>query len=375
VTDVDVLVVGARCAGAATAMLLARGGLSVLAVDRARYGTDTLSTHALTRAGVRQLSRWGVLDEVRAAGTPMVDRVVFHYGDEVVELPVKPRGDIDGLYAPRRQLLDRTLADAAVRAGAQVRHGTGVRRLCIEDGRVVGAVLAGGETVRARLVIGADGARSTVARQVGAGPRYTAPHSSATVYTYVDGLPADAYHNYFRPGLGVGVIPTNGGQANVSIGVPADRLPRRPDLAGHFAEMLAAVDPDLARLVDAAGGRHRTFVGLPGFARYCWGPGWALVGDAAYFKDPISAHGMTDALVGAELLARAVLAMARGVPEAAVLAGYARQRWRLTAPMIPGVEHAASYRWSMASLQRAHLAMAAAMRAEWNYLGFFGDAC
>jgi flavin-dependent dehydrogenase len=317
---------------------------------------------------VRQLSRLGVLDWVRAAGTPAVDRVVYHYGDEVVEVPVKPRGDIDGLYAPRRWLLDRLLADAAARAGARVRHATGVRRLWVEDGRVVGAVLTGGEPVRARLVIGADGARSTVARQAGAGLRYVAPHSSATVYTYVDGLPADAYRNYFRAGAGVGLIPTGGGQANVSIGVPAGRLPRRSDLAGFLTEVVAAVAPELAPLV--GGGRHPAFVGLPGFARYCWGPGWALVGDAAYFKDPISAHGMTDALIGAELLARAVLSIGRGVPEPVALAGYARQRWRLTAPMIPAVEHAASYRWSMASLQRAHLAMNAAMRAEWNYLDY-----
>ena len=200
--------------------------------------------------------------------------------------------------------------------------------------------------------------------------RYAAAHSSATVYTYVDGLPADAYRNYFRPGMGVGLVPTNSGQANVSIGVPAHRLAPGRDPAGLFAEVLAATAPDLARRVEAAGRRHPTFVGRPGFARYCWGRGWALVGDAAYVKDPVSAHGMTDALIGAELLARAVLAIARGVPAAAARAGYARQRWLLTAPMIPAVEHAASYRWSLTSLQRAHLAMNAAMRAEWNYLDY-----
>lgn len=366
-TEFDVVVVGARCAGAATALLLARGGLSVLVVDRARPGTDTLSTHALTRAGVRQLSRWGVLDEIRAAGTPRVDRVVYHYGDEVVEVPVKPRGDVDGLYAPRRWLLDRVLAEAAARAGARVRHGTGVARLCIEDGRVVGVELDSGETVPARWVIGADGARSTVARQVGARLRYAAPHSSATIYTYLEGLPADAYRNYFRPGLGAAVIPTGGGQANVSIGVPASRLPRPGDRAGFFAETLAAVAPHLARMV-GTDGRRATFTGLPGFARRGWGSGWALVGDAVYFKDPISAHGMTDALIGAELVARALLEIAGGTYAPAALAGYARQRWRLAAPMIPAVEHVASYRWSLASLQRAHLAMNAAMRAEWEYV-------
>lgn len=365
--EFDVVVVGARCAGAATAMLLAQGGLSVLVVDRARAGTDTLSTHALTRAGVRQLSRWGVLDEIRAAGTPRVDRVVYHYGDEVVEVPVKPRGDVDGLYAPRRRLLDRVLAGAAARAGAQVRHGTAVTGVYREGGRVAGVALDTGETVAARLVIGADGARSTVARQVAARLRYAAPASSATIYTYLAGLPADAYRNYFRPGSGAAVIPTGGGEANVSIGVPASWLPRPGDRAGFFAETLAAVAPALARMV-GTGGRLATFTGRRGFARRGWGRGWALVGDAVYFKDPISAHGMTDALIGAELLARAVLKAAGGGDEPAALAGYARRRWRLAAPMIPAVEHLASFRWSLASLQRAHLAMNAAMRAEWNYL-------
>src|SRR5690606_37951458 len=124
--DYDVVVVGARCAGAATAMLLARSGLSVLAIDRNRYGSDTLSTHALTLPGVLQLSRWGLLDAVRAAGTPRVSRVVQHYGPQCVEVPIRPRGSVDGLYAPRRHVLDRILVDAAVAAGADVRHGVGL---------------------------------------------------------------------------------------------------------------------------------------------------------------------------------------------------------------------------------------------------------
>jgi flavin-dependent dehydrogenase len=367
--DYDVVVVGARCAGAATAMLLARGGLRVLAVDRARYGSDTLSTHALTRPGVLQLSRWGVLDEVRAAGTPVVNRVIYHYLDEVADLPVRPRGDVDGLYAPRRYLLDQILVDAAARAGAEVRHRTGVRELYLADGRVAGVVLDGpggrGPVVRAGLVVGADGARSTVARLVGAELRYAAPHSTATVYTFVDGLPADAYRNWFGAGVGAALIPTNGGQANVSVGVPMARLRRRrTDPARWFAARLAEAAPELAAAVAGyAGRRYPTFVGLPGCARRSWGPGWALVGDAAYFKDPISAHGMTDALIGAELLARAVLADGPGS-----LAGYERERERLAAPMIPAVAHVASFGGDPASLRQAHRAMNAAMRAEWDYL-------
>ena len=109
----DALVVGARCAGAATAMLMARQGLRVLVIDRAGYGTDTISTHALMRGGVLQLHRWGVLPRLREMGTPAVRETTFHYGDEAIAVPIRPANGVDALYAPRRTLLDSTLVDAA----------------------------------------------------------------------------------------------------------------------------------------------------------------------------------------------------------------------------------------------------------------------
>src|SRR5262245_29541092 len=114
----DVIVVGARCAGAATAMLLARYGMSVLLFDRERRGADTLSTLALMRAGVLQLHRWGLLDQVRAAGAAAIRTTSFAYGDEVISVPIKDRNGVDALYAPRRTTLDVLLADAAATAGA-----------------------------------------------------------------------------------------------------------------------------------------------------------------------------------------------------------------------------------------------------------------
>src|SRR5690349_22757542 len=125
-TNYDVVVVGARAAGAATAYLLARFGLRVLLVDRGRYGTDTLSTHALMRGGVLQLSRWGLLDKIIAAGTPQVRRATFRYADAVVPVTIKPSHGVDALYAPRRTVLDPILVDAAAAAGADVRFGTAV---------------------------------------------------------------------------------------------------------------------------------------------------------------------------------------------------------------------------------------------------------
>src|SRR4051794_17256611 len=116
----DVLIVGARCAGAATAMLMARAGMRVLLVDRGSYGTDTISTHALMRGGVTQLHRWGVLPCVQEAGTPAIRSTTFHYGDEQITVPIKASDGVNALYAPRRTLLDSTLVDAAWEAGAQV---------------------------------------------------------------------------------------------------------------------------------------------------------------------------------------------------------------------------------------------------------------
>jgi flavin-dependent dehydrogenase len=172
--DYDVTVVGARAAGAATAMLLARQGLRVLLVDRDRYGTDTLSTHALMRGSVFLLSRWGLLDKVVDAGTPPVRQTRFDYGAETMTVTIKPTLGVEALYAPRRTVLDALLVDAAAAAGAEVRFGVTVTGLLRDRyGRVVGVTARdrAGATLTARspLTIGADGARSTVARKAGAG--------------------------------------------------------------------------------------------------------------------------------------------------------------------------------------------------------------
>ena len=138
----DAVIVGARCAGAATAMLLARAGMNVLAIDRQAYGSDTMSTHALMRTGVLQLERWGLLPAVMAAGTPEIRATTFHYGCESLRLSIKPEYGVEYLCAPRRTVLDRILVDAARSAGADVRHGVVLSRLQIDSkGRVVGALL------------------------------------------------------------------------------------------------------------------------------------------------------------------------------------------------------------------------------------------
>ena len=371
----DAVVIGARAAGASTAMLLARRGLSVLAVDRSAYGSDTMSTHSLARAGVLQLSRWGVLDRIRAAGTPVANTVVFHYGDDTVSIDVPARGDVDGLYSPRRTLLDRTLVDAAVEAGAEVRHGVAMVGVTHgPDGRVTGVELeVDGElrTVGARVVVGADGMRSRVAKRVGARLLHREPHGAASIYGYWEGLPDDVIVNHYAPGRVVGMIPTNGG-AVVWAGMPAARFHRAA--RGRVAEAHAAqieLVPELADQLRSARrvSGYRAFPGSPGFLRQAWGPGWALVGDAAYFKDPVSAHGITDAFIGAELLADAIAdSVLRGADEREALGRYQRERDAMAASMMPPVVAAAALPDDMGVVQQAFRGMSQAMREEWELI-------
>ena len=352
----DVVVVGARVAGASTALLLAHGGLRVLCVDRARPSADTVSTHALMRGGVLQLQRWGLLDAVVAAGTPAVRRTVFHYGAESVPVTIRPALGVDALRAPRRTVLDSLLAEAAVRAGATVRFGTTVTGLLRDpDGRVSGIRTrrrdgtAGIE--RAGLVVGADGRDSLIAAAVGAPVQFAGRASSSFLYGYWAGVPVDGYEWSYRPGATAGAIPTNGGLTCVFLGAPPDTMDRLVSAGGTGAALRALVGPSPFGARLAAGervGALRHFRGRPALLRRCSGPGWALVGDAGYWKDPLSTHGITDALRDAELLARAVLAAPEpGPARAAALAGYQEVRDRLSMPMLAVVERLASYDWDL----------------------------
>src|SRR6516162_8277190 len=139
-TRFDAVIIGARCAGAATALLLARSGAKVLLVDRQAYGSDTMSTHALMRCAVVQLNRWGLIPSIAAAGTPAIRSTTFHYGDEAVRVDIKPEHGVDCLFAPRRTVLDSLLVDAVLEAGAEIRHGAALSKLqfAASDGRVIG---------------------------------------------------------------------------------------------------------------------------------------------------------------------------------------------------------------------------------------------
>lgn len=366
----DAVVVGARAAGAATAMLLARAGLQVLVVDRGHEGADTLSTHALMRPGVLQLRRWGLLDRVRASGTPAVHGATYHYGGVAAPVALKPRDGVDALYAPRRTLLDPLLVAAAREAGARVEHRVGAHAL-LQDARggVKGVVLTGREgppvDVEAGIVIGADGLRSRVAAHAHAPVERAGRHASATIYGHWSGLSVEGYQWFWEPGVSAGAVPTNGGGTCVFVAMPQARYlgESSAGLDRLYRAVLAEAAPTLPDALRAARleAKLHAFPGAPGHLRRAHGRGWALVGDAGHYTDPLSAHGLTAALRDAELLARAVLA---GTERA--LASYQRIRDELSHGVLEVSDRIASFAWDLDQVRAEHLTLArlAASEAE-----------
>ena len=367
----DAVIVGARCAGAATAMLLARAGARVLLVDRERYGSDTLSTHALMRGAVLQLHRWGVLPAIVAAGTPPVHSTTFSYTDQDVTVAIEPKFGVSALFAPRRALLDRILVDAAARSGADVNHGVRVDGLVTDrDGRVRGIQAVAGGThrrVEADIVIGADGLHSTIAQRAGAVSLVEGRHATGVLYGYWEGLPVDGFYWRFQRDVAMGAIPTNNGATCVFVAVPSSHLPRELNggTTAAYRRLIRAASPLIGARLDGARivGPVRGFGGHPGFIKRSTGPGWALVGDAGYFKDPLTAHGITDALRDAELLSRAIV---RGTTTA--LADYETTRDSLSRTLFDVTDEIASFEWTDQEVQSLHRAFSSEMSREMRAL-------
>ena len=310
-TEYDAIVVGARCAGAPTAMLLARKGYRVLVVDRASFPSDTLSTHLIHAPGVAALRRWGLLDTVAATGCPPIDTYAFDFGPITISGTPRPSDGISTAYAPRRTVLDKILVDAADNAGAEVREGFAVEEVVVEDGAVVGIRGHGqdGKTVleRARVVIGADGRNSHVAKAVRPEQYNDKPMLQWSYYTYWSGLPVDGFETVIRPDRGWASFPTNDGLTLLVVGWPyAESKAYKADVEANYLKTLELA-PEFADRVRAAT-REERFAGgsVPNFFRKPFGPGWALVGDAGYNKDPITAQGISDAFRDAELCSAAL---------------------------------------------------------------------
>ena len=313
----DVIVVGARCAGAPTAMLLARKGFRTLVVDRATFPSDANSTLVIHAPGVAALARWGVLDKVVGTGCPPIGKYSFDFGPVTLSGTPRPVQGNSTAYAPRRILLDDFLVDAARTAGAEVREGFTVEDLVWEEGTVVGirGHARGGGTVteHARVVVGADGTNSRVARAVAPARYNEKPPLQSGYYTYWSGLPVEGMEFYTRPDRGWGAMPTNDGLTLVVVGWPyAERAANQRDIEGNYRKMFDLA-PDFAARIDAAT-REDRFHGaaVPNHFHQPYGPGWALVGDAGYTKDPITAQGISDAFLGAERLTEALDAVFTG---------------------------------------------------------------
>jgi 2-polyprenyl-6-methoxyphenol hydroxylase-like FAD-dependent oxidoreductase len=310
-TTYDVIVVGARCAGAPTAMLLARQGHQVLLVDQASFPSDTLSTHMVHAPGVAALSRWGLLDRVVASGCPPVDTYSFDFGPFTIKGTPRPQGGSSTAYAPRRTVLDKILIDAADRAGAEVRERFTVDEVVVEDGTVVGIRGHGedGESVveRAHIVVGADGRSSHVAKAVTVEQYNDKPKLQWSYYTYWRDLPVDGFEIFVRPDRGWAAVSTNDGLTMLVVGWPfAESMAYKADIEANYLKTLQLA-PEFAERVRAATRVERFYGGsVPNFFRKPFGPGWALVGDAGYNKDPITAQGISDAFRDAELCSAAL---------------------------------------------------------------------
>ena len=309
----DAIVVGARCAGSPTAMLLARKGRNVLLVDKATFPSDTISTHLLHPPGVAALRRWGLLDRLVDTGCPPIVTYAFDFGSfTITGTPGTDEAPVS--YGPRRTVLDKLLVDAAAEAGAEVREGFTVEDLVFDDGAVVGVRGHGkggaSVTERARVVVGADGLRSRVAQAVKAESYDEKPPLNASYYTYWSGLPTlndGGFEAYIRPDCGFAVWPTHGELTLVIAGWTYEQFAaNRSDVERHYHETIDLVPAFAERL--RAARREEPFVGMavPNYFRKPYGPGWALVGDAGYNKDFITAQGIQDAFRDAERVADAL---------------------------------------------------------------------
>jgi 2-polyprenyl-6-methoxyphenol hydroxylase-like FAD-dependent oxidoreductase len=319
VETVDVVIVGARCAGTAAAVPLARAGRTVVVLDKTRFPADTMSTHVLVPNGVQELQQMGALRKILALGPAKTKYLTLHEGDLEIRERFTPFAGIDyGLCIPRDQQ-DVLLVEAARDAGADVRERCSVEQVVWRDGRAVGVryrTKEGEFEIQAKLVIGADGRKSRIAAEVDSWTPYRASKNGrGFAFRYLDDPLGEDAPSEFQ------IYRANGNQTLVLPSCPAGRtlvvhMCPAQDIPGHRADPEGAwqakldQDPALRRRIGAATNmsKVRSTDDLSAYYRKSSGPGWALAGDSGHFKDPVTGNGMRDALKHGRLLGEAAAA-------------------------------------------------------------------
>jgi flavin-dependent dehydrogenase len=310
----DAIVVGARCAGSPTAMLLARQGHRVLLLDRAQFPSNKpMSTHFIMRPGIAALGRWGLLERIVELGAPPIREFALDAGPLQITSDTPDDGMASAIYAPRRFLLDKMLLDAAIEAGVELREDFIVRELIRENGRVVGvsggSKNGGSVEERAQIVVGADGISSLVARETEARRYHDVATRSGVWWGYFRGVPVERAHIWLRPRRMLVAFPTDDNLTNVMIYMAIDDYHEfTADVEANFMAEFREYVPDFYERL-AAGTREGQWVGTgyqPNYFREAAGPGWALVGDAGSHHDSINPSGISNAFTHAELLAAAI---------------------------------------------------------------------
>ena len=373
----DVIVVGARIAGAGVAYQLARRDLRVLAIDRARLPSDTLSTHQVQVPPVARLRAWGLLDRVLASGIPPVRTVRFDSAGVIVAGRYPAVDGVDYLISPRRTVLDTVLVDAAREAGAEVREGAVVTALSTTGNRVDGVRIrpkgaASEITEQATIVVGADGHRSLVAQAAGARVYRARPRGTMAMYAYWDGVPITTGEMYSHAGETCAAWPTNDGLTLTYLAAPLARFDGlRGDLEGA---LLAGLDRSgtLGERVRRGSrvGAVRATNDLPNEFRVPRGAGWALAGDAGLVMDPITGLGIGHALRDADLLSSAIATgLDLGGRLDRELAGYHRRREAETKPVYDLTVGLSSLRGATPAERALFTAIAADPGATTRFLG------